>query len=71
MSNLPEIMDHEVDSLLDAFSGNARTTIQALMHDLSIMVDQSNESGSRGFLRRDHHHSVPWARADKPGVEIA
>ena len=62
MSTRPVITDREVDKLLDVFNGNARDSIKALMHDLAILLDQGNKSGSRGFGRRDHRLSVVGTR---------
>lgn len=71
MRENPVISEREIDSLLEEFNGNARATIKALMHDLVILVDRNNESGSRGFLRKDHRMMVPWGRDGERRAEVA
>jgi hypothetical protein len=50
--HLPAIAsDAEIDAVIAEFNGDARLAIRALLHDMSLIVRDSEAVVSRGFVR--------------------
>lgn len=45
------ITDSDVHALLDEFDGNAHEAIRALLHDLSVLAEDRDQSVSYGYVR--------------------
>ena len=48
---LPDSNETEIDAVLAEFGGDPRAAISALLHDLTLIIEDAQATVSRGYVR--------------------
>jgi hypothetical protein len=64
---LPEATETEIDAVLAEFGSDPRAAIGALLHDLTLIIEDAQASVSRGYVRG---RLLVYRRPGAPDEEI-